>query len=590
MPHGEEVSNTLLVKVGGAELPADVAALLVHGHVDDSSNVPDMFQLRFNDEHGVVVDKGGFTIAATVELLVKSSAPGGPQPLLTGEVTALEVELTEQGQHTVVRGLDSSHRLFRGTRVEAYLNMTASDIVRKVAQRAQVDVEVESTTVTYEHLAQDGVSDWELLTRLARENNRVLGLSDGTLGFRARTPAGSAPSGRAGAREQPTTLERGVNLLHLRACVTSAGQVPSVEVRGWNPKQKKAEVDRQTPQPVHAQLQATPTQLAGQVGAPPYVSAAPHLADHDRCRQVATSLAEHLAGGFAELEGTARGNPRLRSGTPVALTNVGSSFDGKYTLSGTRHDFTPDDGYLVRFVASNDSERSLLGAVTGGAPRRRALSGVVPAIVTNTKDPDGLGRVKVKFPYLSDTYESIWARLLQLGAGPERGLTLLPEVNDEVLVAFGMDEFDQPYVLGGVYNGLDKPQPGWSDHVDGNDGSVKRRGWTSRTGMDVEFLESPQEEQLVVSTNDGAQKVVLVQKGAKGIQIVSEGPVEVTAKQDLTLSTGSGNVTLKGMNVTVEATSALDLKGVNVKVAGSATSELSGGATTTVKGAMVRIN
>jgi len=589
VPHGEETTSTLLVKVAGAELPADVAALLVHGHVDDSSDVPDMFQLRFNDEHGIVIEKGGFAVAAKVDLLVKSSAPGGPQPLLSGEVTSLEVELTEQGQHTVVRGLDASHRLFRGTHVEAYLNMTASDIVSRVARRAGVQVQVDSTTLTYEHLAQDGVSDWELLTRLARENNRVLAISDGTLRFTARTPAGDAPSGRAGAREQPTTLERGVNLVHLRAAITSSGQVPSVEVRGWSPQDKRVEVDQQTPQPVHAAVTATPTRLAGLVGARPQLVPAPQLTEMARCHALATAYAEHLAGGFAELEGTARGNPRLRAGTAVALSNVGTTFDGKYTLSSARHDFTPDDGYLVRFTASNDSQRSLLGAATGATPPARRTPGPVPALVTNVKDPLDRGRVKLKFPWLSDSFESTWARVLQVGAGPDRGLTVLPEVNDEVLVVFGGDDLDLPYVLGGLYNGQDRPLRGWGEHVDSTDGSVKRRGWTSRTGMNVEFLESAQEQKLVVSTNQGAQQVVLTQTASKGIQIVSQGAVEVTAQNDVTLSTPA-NLTLKGTNVKVEATGGLELTGVNVKVAGTATSELSGGATTTVKGALVRIN
>ena len=589
MPHGEEVSNTLVVKVAGTELPADVAPLLVHGMVDESSNVPNMFVLRFNDEQGVVVSKGGFRTAAEVELLVQSSAPGPPQPLLKGEVTTIEVEVAEQGMHTVVRGLDKSHRLFRGTRVEAYLNMTASDIASRVAQRAKVPVSVEATRITYEHIGQAGVSDWDFLQQLARDNNRTLELSGGTLMFRARTPAQEAPSSRD-AREEPLTLERGVNLLQLRGVVTTAGQVPSVEVRGWDPQAKREVVGQHTPQGVHAQVASTPTRLAGDVDAPAYVHADSGLTDQTHCTEVATSLADHLGGGFAELEGTARGNPKLHAGVAVSLVNVGDTFSGKYTLSGTRHEITPDDGYLTRFVVSNTSERSLYGAASGASARGARIPGVVPAIVTNAKDPENRGRVKVKFPFLSDAYESTWARPLQPGAGPKRGITLLPEVGDEVLVAFGQDEFDQPYVLGGLYNGQDVPEPPWSEHVNGNDGSIKRRGWTSRTGMELEFVESPQEEKLTVSTNAGTQRVTLVQNGSKGIQIISEGPVEVTAKTDVTVSTSSGNVSLKGMNVTVEAQNALDLKGVNVKVAGSATSELSGGATTTVKGAMVRIN
>ncbi len=90
--------------------------------------------------------------------------------------------------------------------------------------------------------------------------------------------------------------------------------------------------------------------------------------------------------------------------------------------------------------------------------------------------------------------------------------------------------------------------------------------------MAVEFLEKPGEESLVLRTNDGSQKMVLTQTAAKGIEIVSEGDVSV-----------------KGLNVSIEATNNLDLKGVNVKLAGTKT-DISGSATTTVTGAIVKIN
>ena len=141
MAHGEEFSNTILVTVDGTPLPDDIKPLLVNGFVDDSTNAPDMFVLRFSDDGGTVLAKAKFKIGAKVELSLQSTAPGGHSVLLKGEVTTLEVEVGEKGMHTVVRGLDASHRLFRGTRAEAYVNMTASDIVKKVAQRAGLRVQ-----------------------------------------------------------------------------------------------------------------------------------------------------------------------------------------------------------------------------------------------------------------------------------------------------------------------------------------------------------------------------------------------------------------------------------------------------------------
>ncbi len=592
MPHGEEFSNTVLVKVGGTPLPDDVTPLMVGGYVDDSTNVPDLFVLRFTDEAGTVLTKAGLEIGAKVELSLQSTSPGGPQVLLQGEVTAIEVEIGEAGVHTVVRGLDASHRLFRGTRVEAYVNMTASDIVQKVAQRAGLPCEVEATTTMLDHTTQDGVNDWDFLRRLGSEHDRLLTMSEGKLRFVARTPASQAPGGSAGARNDPLVLERGVSLINLRGTITAGGQVDQVEVRGWDPQQKKEVVAKQDAATASAVPDGgiTPAAIASAFGAASYVLGRATLATQDQVTSVAASLADHVAGGFAELEGTARGNPSLRAGTAVQLVGVAPPFAGKFVLTSTRHEFAPEFGYRTLFTASNASERSLYGTTNPAARHRSEVSGVVPAIVTSVQDPDQRGRVKIKLPWLADTYESWWARTVQPGAGKDRGAVVLPEVGDEVLVAFGHGDLGHPYILGGLYNGQDAPHGGWAANVDGTSGQVVRRGLVSRTGMKVDFLEAAGSELIEISSNDGAQKVTLTQSGTKGIEILSEGPCTVKAKQAVEVSTGAGDVTIKGVNVTIEAMAALDLKGLNVKVAGKASAELSGAATATVKGAVVRIN
>jgi len=608
MPLGEEHGSTLVVEVNGGQLPADVMATLVHGYVDDSSNVPDMFVLRFTDEQATVLSKGGFTIGAPVRLLVQTTGPGGPELLLTGEVTTLETEVSGHGLHTVVRGLDKSHRLFRGRRVEAYVQSTRSDIARKVAQRAGLSAgKIDGGGPVLKHVTQDGVTDWEFLRRLAFENGCNVAVVDGKLDFAPPTPASEAPSGSQGSREDPLVLERGVNLTALRATVTSADQVAEVEVRGWDMSTKDKVVAIAPAATVSAKLPETdPVALAKKFSSPRFITPFTTFDQQKQVDAAAKSLSEHLAGGFAELEGTVRGNPKMRSGKAVALVNVGKPFEGRYTLSGTRHEFSPDQGYQTSFVVSNESERSLYGLAAGayGVPDA-PLSGVVSAIVTDVKDPDKLGRVKVKFPVLSDTYESWWARVVQLGAGAKRGTVWLPEINDEVLVAFSQDSMQQPFVIGGLFNGKDKPDKSWDDHVGATDGKVNRRAMVSRTGMLVEFLESPQGEQVNVSTNNGSQRISLVQKNQAAIQVISEGPVEVTAKKDITVSTANGNVSIKGMKVAIEASQDLELNGMNVKVtgkasvdtkaptvkvAGDATAEVSGGATTTIKGGLVRIN
>nr|WP_246280361.1 VgrG-related protein [Cellulomonas humilata] len=601
----------MLVEVEGSPLPVDVMALLVSGSVDSSRNVPDMFVLRFSDEHAIVLAKGKLTIGAKVRLRVQNSGPGGPAPLLDGEVTALEAELDADGFHTVVRGLDRSHRLFRGRRIEAYQNMTADEIARKVAKRAGLK---EGTCNTgggvLEHTVQENVNDWDFLGSLAAQRGAVVRVVEGALDFTRPAQASTAPAGGDGARTNPLVLEKGVNVQWLRSTVTAAGQVPEVEVRGWDVAQKKAVVAVAPAATATVTLaDADPATLASSFSSPGYVQPAPSVADQGQCDARAKALADRIAAGFAELEGAAHGNPAMRAGEPVTLRGMGSPFDGRYTLSAVRHEFTADTGYVTSFTVAGASERSLYGSVVG-AGHPAATPGVLSAVVTDIKDPQNLGRVKVKLPVHSDQYESGWARTLAPGAGAGRGTALLPEVGDEVLVAFGNGEMGHPFVLGGLYNGKDTPEP---DQVNANDGKVQRRVFVSRTGMRVEHLEKPDGEELVLSTNGGAQKVRLVQKPDASIEIISEGPVTVTAKKnvqvtaqkDIEVSTPSGKVTVKGTDLVLEGTSSIALKAPkvtvngtasaevsapNVKVSATATAELSASATTTIRGAIVKIN
>ena len=607
MPFGEEYSNTLLVEVEGSPLPPEIAALLTSGYIDDSANVPDLFVLRFSDEYATVLTKAKIKIGARVSLSVQSSGPGGPVPLLSGEVTALEKEVGGDGVHTIVRGLDHSHRLFRGSRVEAYLQSTAADIVRTVAQRAGIKPgTIDAGGPVLNHVGQDAVSDWEFLRRLAAESGADLRVTDGELHFTSATDAATAPTGDSGARSDPLVIKRGVNLVSLRGTVTSGEQVPDVEVRGWDPANKKAVVSVAPAKARSAKLpDVAPDALAGTFSANRYLAPPTTFESTAQSDASAAAIASRMAAGFAELDGVVRGNPRMRSGTAVALAGVGAPFEGRYTLTSTRHEFSPVSGYLTSFTVSDSSERSLYGVAAGAADRRAPVSGVMNAVVTATTDPEHQGRVKVMFPALSDDYETWWARTVQAGAGASRGAVVLPEVGDEVLVAFGHGSFQQPFVLGGLYNGKDTPDKPWGDHVGGTDGAVKRRAFASRSGMVVEFLESPDGEQLTLSTNGGAQRITLTQKGEAAVEIVSEGPVSVTAKKDVTVTTASGDVKISGANVAVEAKSKLELKGAtvtitgttkadltapNVKVSGDASAEVSGGATTTIRGGLVRIN
>ena len=83
--------------------------------------------------------------------------------------------------------------------------------------------------------------------------------------------------------------------------------------------------------------------------------------------------------------------------------------------------------------------------------------GVVTAIVKSLNDPDGQGRIELQFPWMSDSLRSSWAPVAAPLAGKRRGVFFMPEIDDEVLVAFEHGDFNHPYIVGYLWNGVDTP-------------------------------------------------------------------------------------------------------------------------------------
>ncbi|CAG7642815.1 VgrG-related protein [Actinacidiphila bryophytorum] len=623
---GETFANVLTVEAAGQPLPPDIAALLVSGFVDDSVQLPDLFVLRFRDPNHQVLARTGLTIGSPLKIYATAGDDPQRELLVSGEVTALEVDLDATGTFTVVRGLDHSHRFLRGRRVAGYRQMTASDVAVQVAHRAGLPVgTVDATSTVYEHLAQPGVSDWEFLHRLADLAGAEVSVADGTFCFRDPARAAKAPSTATRPEASPYVLEFGRNLLRCQVAVTAADQVAQVEVRGWDVTAKAAVVSRTSAgSSDRLALGISPGQAAQPFGDAVFLATDTAYGTQAAADQAAQSLAGDLAGSLAELDAVAMGIPKLRAGTAVTLANVGPPFEGKYTISSSRHVFDPDVGYQTWVTVSGRSNRSLYGLASGGGRdgggsggpgAADRVGGLVNATVTDTRDPEDRGRVRLAFPWLSDDYVSDWARTAGLG-GKGGGGVFIPEVGDEVLVGFEQGRVDQPYVLGSLYNGVDRPSPHDVPLVDSTTGAVNRRSLVDRSGDRLELLDAagggPQGVRL--STGDG--KVTLhLDRTATKVVLNSDGSVEVEAKQKVTVKAeqgvsvdaGSGKLELTGDSVKVSARSGVQVdggsgalqlqtqgqvavKGVSVGVEGSASTEIKGGATCSISAALVKIN
>ena len=193
------------------------------------------------------------------------------------------------------------------------------------------------------------------------------------------------------------------------------------------------------------------------------------------------------------------------------------------------------------------------------------IYGVVIGVVSNNKDDDGLGRVKVTFPWLSEDEESHWARVATLMAGYDskksmkRGTFFLPEVGDEVLVAFEHGDIDRPYVIGALWNGVDKPP------LTNDDGKNNVRLIQSRSGHKV-----------ALDDTDGSEKIEITDKTGKNSIVwdAASNTITITADKDIVLKAPQGKISLNAKeleltssaNTTAEATGTMTVKGATVNI------------------------
>ena len=175
--------------------------------------------------------------------------------------------------------------------------------------------------------------------------------------------------------------------------------------------------------------------------------------------------------------------------------------------------------------------------------------GVYPALVTDIKDPDGQGRVKVSLPWSADTgssrYEA-WARLATMMGGNNRGSWFVPDVNDEVLIGFEAGDTRHPFVIGGLWNGSDAP-PASMDGSGKNEKKVLR----SRNGVKVTLDDQDGQEKFIAET-PGGQKVTL-KDGPGVVEIVDSNGNSVKLEASGITITASAKVTVNASTVAVSA-------------------------------------
>lgn len=203
----------------------------------------------------------------------------------------------------------------------------------------------------------------------------------------------------------------------------------------------------------------------------------------------------------------------------------------------------------------------------------RKILGVVVGIVTNNKDEDGkLGRVKVKFPWLSEDNETDWVRVSTFMAGSDMGSFFLPNVGDEVLVAFEQGNLNCPYVIGALWNGKAKPPETNSD------GKNNIRKIKSKSGHEVIFNDEEKNEKIEIHTKAGHKIILDDTSGKEKVEISDKG-----GNNSLLINSATNSIAISSqMKLSIKAQT------IEIEAGGMMTIKSSG--TLTIQGSLVKIN
>lgn len=202
------------------------------------------------------------------------------------------------------------------------------------------------------------------------------------------------------------------------------------------------------------------------------------------------------------------------------------------------------------------------------------IAGVVLGIVTGLEDSEHIGMVKIKFPLRECEDEGYWARVASLFAGSFRGTYFLPEVGDEVLIAFEDGYIDKPFVIGSLWNGKDKPP------ADGSDGKNNIKTIKSRSGHEIIFNDNSEEkkEKIEIRTKAGHSIVLDDSDGKEKIEVKDK--------------TGSNSIVINSAEKSIEITSqmSLKIKSQKIEIESDTTMTIKAGAKLDIQGAIVKIN
>ncbi len=581
---GSEGPVGVAIKVDGAALADDVPVQAVRvqlavNRIPDATVVLLCEAAQLPDDN--VLDSSEIKIGAEIEIAA-FYGDENEQTLFKGLIVS--IRLRADSAKGVRMELNCRDKALKMTEVRSsmpFLEVKDSDVMTTIISDAGLTADIEATTSQSPLNLRVGATDWDFLRLMADRNGQVLVVEDGKITSKSIDLSAAAV----------LTLTYGMDIVEVDIAVDAGRAIGKAKASAWNAKDQSIvtgqdesfldDMPSNTSQADIAEVLGTREHLTNTARDLPEAE----LTDFSKARMARASL--------ATVHGTIKfqGSGDVAPGDMVELAGTGDRYGGNFFVGEISHDIAGGVwSTTTRVGLPQDWTSDTFGLGASGAEALTApIHGLqVGKVMKLTEDPEGMQRIQVSLPMIGDPPAEVWARHATPYATKDAGFHFLPEVDDEVLIAFLNADPNAPVIIGAVHSpDISRPdEPVEENYI---------KTIVTPTGMKLTFEDEKQiitvetpgghiftmdDDATTVSLEDSNGNSIVMDSG--GITMTSAADVSISATGDLTAE-ANGDASISGLNVTCEGQ-------VGFTGKGGASAELSAGGTTDVKGAMVNIN